>query len=596
MHVPALLKAPVFADPETTRVGRLLHAVICVLFASLGLTLVLRVVVTGAIPGGWWIFLGFMAIDVAFYALLRRGHVVLVGFSFVLFSLGAVLVAAFLDGRATSPALAGLYPLIMVAAFTGRSAVVLATTLLSVIAVGVFAYADAHHLLIARADPSPLTGLVFAHGLCLILSGLYIHFNLSSLLTAIGSARASERRAAGLAEEAQRAQKYADDIVRSMAEAVIVLDERGTIRTVNGAATALLGYAEDELLGATFDAVLVGDRRRSPLALTTDALSHTEQVYRAKDGRQIPVLFSNSILRDDGGKIVGVVCVASDITPRKELERTLREAKELAEEASAAKSRFLANMSHELRTPLNAVIGYSELLIESTEEEGPSERLDDLKRIQGAGKHLLGLISDILDLSKIEAGKMELHLETFDVNDMVAGVLDTVRPMIERRGLPLVTDVPAGLGFIHADQTKIRQILINLLGNAVKFTEHGEITLTVRQQTRDDLLWIRFIIRDTGIGMTESQVTRLFQPFSQPDASVARRFGGTGLGLALSRVFAEMMGGSIRVRSAPQKGSLFEVEIPYLDPTLVSNSGARPDQVMRALGNPAVRDHLPTKR
>ncbi|MCA9661987.1 MAG: histidine kinase, partial [Myxococcales bacterium] len=234
---------------------------------------------------------------------------------------------------------------------------------------------------------------------------------------------------------------------------------------------------------------------------------------------------------------------------------------------------------------LNAVIGYTELLIDEADERGFADSVADLQRIQGSGKHLLGLISDILDLSKVEAGKMELHLETFDVNDMVASVLDSVRPMVERKGLKLAVEIPGELGFVHADQTKIRQILINLLGNAAKFTERGEVRFAVRRGVRDEQLWVQFLVSDTGIGMSSSQVSRLFQAFSQPDAKVARRYGGTGLGLALSRVFAEMMGGSVTVRSTPGKGSAFKVELPYLDPTMVSTSGyARPELVARGLG------------
>jgi len=242
-------------------------------------------------------------------------------------------------------------------------------------------------------------------------------------------------------------------------------------------------------------------------------------------------------------------------------------------------------MSHELRTPLNAVIGYTELLMDEADDRGLDASVDDLQRIQGAGKHLLGLISDILDLSKVEAGKMELHLETFDVNDMLESVLDSVRPMITRKKLNLVIEIPRLLGFVHADQTKIRQILINLLGNAAKFTEKGEIRFAVRQGVRADLKLMQFFITDTGIGMSESQVNQLFEAFTQPDAAVARRYGGTGLGLALSRVFAEMMGGSITVRSAPRRGSAFKVELPYLDPTELTMSGeARPEMISRAFG------------
>ena len=562
MAVLDLLKRPVFADEETTRVAGLLHLVLMVLLVSLPLTVASQAAAVGAPAVGVGLYLGFTGLAVTLRLLLGRGRVMLVGSALVVCGFAAVVVGAVADGALTSPAVVGFYPLILLSAFTGRSAMVLLATILALAGVGGLAYAQARGLV--PPGGGELGGILFAHLICLALSGVYIHVNLRSVLGALGRARANEQRAAELTAVAERARDYADQIIQSMAEAVIVLDEREQVRAANGAAAALLGFAPAELVGASFAALLVESQDRAP-SLASGPLSHVERTYRAKDGRTIPVLFSSSILRDAAGRIAAIVCVASDISPRKELEQSLRQAKELAEEASAAKSRFLANMSHELRTPLNAVIGYSELLIESAAELGPGEQIEDLRRIQGAGKHLLGLISDILDLSKVEAGKMELHPATFDVDDLIAGVLDTIRPLTERRGLPLRAEAPAGLGFVHADETKIRQILLNILGNAAKFTEKGEITLAVERFGQGGRGWLRFTIRDTGIGMTESQMTRLFQPFSQPDARTARRFGGTGLGLALSRAFAEMMGGGVRVRSAPGQGSTFVVELPVDD-------------------------------
>ena len=245
---------------------------------------------------------------------------------------------------------------------------------------------------------------------------------------------------------------------------------------------------------------------------------------------------------------------------------TAEEARTAADEANKAKSSFLANMSHELRTPLNAIIGYSEMLQEEAEDLKQPEFIPDLEKIHGAGKHLLGLINDVLDLSKIEAGKMTLYLEDFDVAKVVAEVAATVRPLITKNGNRLEVDCPADLGAMRADVTKVRQTLFNLLSNASKFTERGVIRLEVRENgsptagTQPSAL--SFVVSDTGIGMTPEQLSRLFQAFTQADASTSRKFGGTGLGLAISRKFCQMMGGDITVRSEHGKGSTFTITLP----------------------------------
>jgi len=232
--------------------------------------------------------------------------------------------------------------------------------------------------------------------------------------------------------------------------------------------------------------------------------------------------------------------------------------KEAAEAASRAKSTFLANMSHELRTPLTAVIGYSELLQEEAEDLGYVDFIPDLEKIRMAGKHLLTLISDILDLSKIEAGKMELHLETFDVIELIRDVTTTIQPLVEKNRNTLEVHCAGALGLMHADRTKLRQILFNLLGNAAKFTEGGEISLVAAREGE----WIRISIVDTGIGMTAEQMWGLFETFTQADASTTRKYGGAGLGLAISQRFCQMMGGKIGVESEFGKGSTFTVRLP----------------------------------
>ena len=239
----------------------------------------------------------------------------------------------------------------------------------------------------------------------------------------------------------------------------------------------------------------------------------------------------------------------------------LAQAKAEAEAANESKSLFLANMSHELRTPLNAIIGYSELLVEDAQDAGDEAMVPDLKKIHTAGKHLLGLINEVLDLSKIEAGKMEVYVEDFDVAALIEGVVGTVKPLTDKKGNALLVDAE-DLGHMHSDVTKVRQMLFNLLSNASKFTEQGEIRLLARREHAADGDWMVFAVEDTGIGMDEEQQSRVFQPFSQADASTTRKYGGTGLGLAITRNFAEMLGGGITLRSEAGVGTTFTLRIP----------------------------------
>ena len=256
----------------------------------------------------------------------------------------------------------------------------------------------------------------------------------------------------------------------------------------------------------------------------------------------------------------------------------LRQATLQAEAASETKSQFLANMSHELRTPLNAIIGYSEMLTEEATDAGDDGYLADLDKIRGSGKHLLGLINDILDLTKIEAGRMELYIETFDVGKMVEDVAATVQPLLDKNANSLRVELSRDVSLIRGDQVKVRQMLFNLLSNATKFTERGVITLaTERERGTDGRDEVVFRVADTGIGMTAEQLGRLFQPFMQAEASTTKKYGGTGLGLAITKHFAEMMGGGVTVASEPGKGTTFTVRVPVVvaDEATDRNEAAR---------------------
>jgi adenylate cyclase len=275
-------------------------------------------------------------------------------------------------------------------------------------------------------------------------------------------------------------------------------------------------------------------------------------VQRRSDGRWIQV----SERKTANG---GVVAIYTDITKMKQHEAELAAARDAADEANRTKSSFLANMSHELRTPLNAIIGYSEILQEDAADKGDQEPIDDLQKIESAGRHLLGLINNILDLSKIEAGKMDVFIETVDIQALVKEVLSIVQPLADKSGNVIEVVCPADIGSFRSDQTKIKQCLLNLLSNANKFTSKGTLTLAV---AREDDSRVCFRVSDTGVGMTRDQLSRLFEAFSQADATTTKRFGGTGLGLAITRHFCSMVGGDVTVESTPGKGSTFTISLP----------------------------------
>jgi PAS domain S-box-containing protein len=280
-----------------------------------------------------------------------------------------------------------------------------------------------------------------------------------------------------------------------------------------------------------------------------EALSKAKaQLEMTVDQRTAQITATNQLLR-------------SEIADRKRAEIALQEALHKAEAASRAKSTFLANMSHELRTPLNAIIGYSEMLEEEALDSGLDDFIPDTQKIRNAGKHLLTLINDILDLSKIEAGRMEVYLEEFDLGNLIEEVVATLHPLVEKNHNQLEVSCSPNLGVMYADLTKVRQILFNLLSNALKFTEGGTVLLGATREPAGDSDWVYLQVSDTGIGMSEQQQQGLFQPFMQGDASTTRKYGGTGLGLAISRLFCQMMGGDITLESQLGVGSTFIVQL-----------------------------------
>ncbi len=401
-------------------------------------------------------------------------------------------------------------------------------------------------------------------------------------------------------EGAERFRTLADNI----AQLAWMADGLGSIFWYNQRWFDYTGTTPADMVGWGWKRVHHPDHVESVVAKFTQSIKSGEEwedtfPLRGKDGTFRWFLSRAIPIRDLKGKVVRWFGTNTDITEQREAEQRLRDgeehlrrAKEEAEAANLAKSQFLANMSHELRTPLNAVIMYSELLQEEAEDRNVKEFIPDLEKIRSGGKHLLALVNGVLDLSKIEAGKMELFLETFDIASMVNDVAATLEPLVSKNANTLQTELTPDLGEMYADVTKVRQILFNLLSNASKFTEHGTLQINVRRALDETgVSQLFFRVTDSGIGMTPEQLAKLFQPFTQADASTTRKFGGTGLGLTISRRFCEMMGGEVSVTSEPGKGSIFSVRLPARVIAPISNESPAADAIAPTVplnGNPDI--------
>lgn len=363
-------------------------------------------------------------------------------------------------------------------------------------------------------------------------------------------------------------------ILDHLDEAVIVADDQGVIRMMNDTALRLFDKTRDEWMGVEqLDRLLqgsgresLGDGNRMLLRPRVSGGAHRVLEATLRHVRLNRGTYQLLVARDVSDLVKNDTELKRHRDNLEELVRhrtmDLARMRDQALDASRAKSAFLANMSHELRTPLNAIIGYSEMLKEDAIESGFEQCAQDLDRINSSGKHLLSLINDILDLSKIESGKMELHLEPFELRTVLNEALNSITPLMEKNNNRLEIDIAPHLGTMDADITKLRQIVLNLISNAAKFTQKGTVTLKAERYAQYEIDWVRLTVRDTGIGMTEEQRQRLFREFTQGDASTTRKYGGTGLGLAISRRYVEMMGGDIQVSSEPGQGSTFIVRLP----------------------------------
>jgi PAS domain S-box-containing protein len=366
-----------------------------------------------------------------------------------------------------------------------------------------------------------------------------------------------------------------DAVIEGMADGVLILDSQNRIVDLNSAAQKILGLPIAKMMGQPAEQIL------STYPLLMELLVRSPNQYRLIAQEQLVngdnywFEISLSPLYNKHQQIMGQMMVWRDVTVQKTAELALGRARDRAEAASQAKSRFLANMGHELRTPLTAIIGYSEFLQEECQTKGYGDVIEDLETIRAEGNNLLSLINNLLDFSKVEAGKFSLYVEPFEISALLKELVRTVEPLMQKKGnqFKLQSDISASI--MHSDRTKLRQVLLNLLGNAAKFTEGGTISLSVgpleastpdlAAQTQTD--WIRFQIQDTGIGMTPEQLQRVFHAFMQADESTSRRYGGTGLGLALSQSFCHMLGGVISVESELGVGSTFTVDMPLNCPS-----------------------------
>ena len=389
-------------------------------------------------------------------------------------------------------------------------------------------------------------------------------------------------------KDLRKANKQTEMILENATNGILTIDDDQIVVGFNPAAEAMWGYKAKEVLGNPITMLLPEYARKD----------HLKNVHQFRDAEIISKQLESRGLMLSGLTKEGVVFPAevgisknvvdgemfysafiSDVTERQKAEAEILKAKQAADAANQAKSAFLANMSHELRTPMNAVLGYSEMLIEEAEDVGQDDFIPDLKKINQAGNHLLSLINDVLDLSKIESGKMEAFAEVFDVGGLIDQVAATAQPLMSKNDNKFKVERGEQLGHARQDITKLRQSLLNLLSNAAKFTHEGTITLRVERERADGVEWLTFAVNDTGIGIAADKLDHVFEEFSQADSSTTRDYGGTGLGLAISRRFCQMLGGDLTIASQVGAGSTFTIRLPATLPGAEVSPEAHPQLI-----------------
>jgi PAS domain S-box-containing protein len=373
-------------------------------------------------------------------------------------------------------------------------------------------------------------------------------------------------------------QFYTRSLIESNIDALMTIDPSGIITDVNKQTEALTGCTRDELIGAPFKDCFTDPARAEAgikRVLVEKSVTDYELTARARSGKQTVVSYNATTFYDRSRKLQGVIAAARDVTERKRVEMELQQAKAAAESASRTKSDFLASMSHEIRTPMNAIMGIADLLAKT---ELTPEQDKFVQIFRRSGDNLLNLINDILDLSKVEASQLDLERTGFSLNDHLEKVMEMVAPRAQEKSLTLVCEIAPGVNNeLMGDPTRLRQVLLNLLGNAIKFTESGSVSLRVEPDGDDAVpTALRFTVTDTGIGIADDKLDRVFERFTQADSSTTRRFGGSGLGLTISRRLVELMGGRIWVKSQIEEGSLFAFAVPFEISTVASRPEAAP--------------------
>ncbi len=417
---------------------------------------------------------------------------------------------------------------------------------------------------------------------------------LETALEQTEQARQGEEAARKALEEALVQVKESEERFRRLADASfegVVIFREGRIVDANARAAELFSVAVPQLIGdPVLNLVARPQREEAERFLARTGRGGSAEPFelegRRSDGTRFPMEVSvvDSFIEGREARVL----IIRDVTNQKRVEGILRRALEEAEASSRAKSTFLANMSHELRTPLNSVIGFANILRKKQEDRVPARELDYLQRIMANGEHLLALIEDILDLSKIDARRVELQLEAVELDRVVAEVAQTLEFQARKKGLSLHSELPNDLEPVRADRRRLKQVVLNLAGNAVKFTGEGRVD--IRVVAEPDGTPVRIEVEDTGIGIPEDRLDHVFQPFEQADSSQTRSFGGTGLGLAISRSLCELMGFDLRVESRVGEGSLFFIDMQAVPPRSEARHGEEPASVRGRIRRDPVRD------
>lgn len=396
-------------------------------------------------------------------------------------------------------------------------------------------------------------------------SSKHLPMSISELVKAHTSLNDYQSRLEESARTLLESEEHFRSLIENSSDVIASLDTKGYLTYISPSVERMLGYPPYEMLYKNLldfvhdDDKAEVDRALKGFSQQPGAVNIDEFRLRHKDGSWVILEATGKILT---GKQSGCIINWRDITERKRAQEALALARDQALAANMAKSSFLANTSHELRTPLNAILGYTEILLEDIHHGDRNSQQEDLAKVHTAAIHLLKLIDELLDLTKIEAGKTELELESFDIYPLIQEIARTVFPLMQKNQNVLRTNCPEDIGQMYSDQTKLRQVIFNLLSNAAKFTHNGTVTLDVRRRDENNQHQIDFVVSDTGIGIEPKLHDTIFEPFSQGDASMTRRYGGTGLGLTLCRNFVRIMGGEITVESQLHRGTTFTVSLP----------------------------------